>query len=70
MSSDHKACTAVISVGGFLGMGSKLVSVPFDRLQIGKDKIVMPGATKTSLQSMPTYQLQQRVTTTGRAMAR
>ncbi len=55
MSSDHKACTAVISVGGFLGMGSKLVSVPFDRLQIGKDKIVMPGATKTSLQSMPTY---------------
>lgn len=55
MSSDHKACTAVISVGGFLGMGSKLVSVPFDRLQIGKDKIVMPGATtKTSLQSMPT----------------
>jgi sporulation protein YlmC with PRC-barrel domain len=25
---DHKAGTAVISVGGFLGMGSKLVSVP------------------------------------------
>jgi hypothetical protein len=52
---DHKAATAVISVGGFLGMGSKLVSVPFDKLTIENDKIVMPGATKTSLQDMPEY---------------
>jgi sporulation protein YlmC with PRC-barrel domain len=53
--SDRKAGTAVISVGGFLGMGSKLVSVPFDQLQIGDDKIVMPGATKASLEGMPEY---------------
>jgi sporulation protein YlmC with PRC-barrel domain len=52
---DHKATTAVISVGGFLGMGSKLVSVPFDQLKIENDRIVMPGATKTSLQGMPEY---------------
>src|SRR5271168_4462747 len=32
--SDHKAGTAVLSVGGFLGMGAKLVSVPFDQLKI------------------------------------
>ena len=70
MSSDHKACTAVISVGGFLGMGSKLVSVPFDRLQIGKDKIVMPGATTDIAAKHADVQVQQRVTTTGRAMAR
>src|SRR3954453_11522391 len=48
--SDHKAATAVISVGGFLGLGSKLVSVPFDQLKIENDKIVMPGATKASLE--------------------
>jgi sporulation protein YlmC with PRC-barrel domain len=53
--SDHKAATAVISVGGFLGMGAKLVSVPFDQLKIGNDKIVMPGATKASLEGMPEY---------------
>jgi sporulation protein YlmC with PRC-barrel domain len=52
---DHKAATAVISVGGFLGMGSKLVSVPFDQLKIENDKIVMPGATKESLNGMPAY---------------
>jgi sporulation protein YlmC with PRC-barrel domain len=53
--SDHKAGTAVISVGGFLGMGSKLVSVPFDQLKIESDRIVMPGATKASLEGMPEY---------------
>ena len=53
--SDHKAATAVISVGGFLGLGSKLVSVPFDQLKIENDKIVMPGATKASLEGMPEY---------------
>jgi sporulation protein YlmC with PRC-barrel domain len=53
--SDHKADTAVVSVGGFLGMGSKLVSVPFDQLKIENDKVVMPGATKASLESMPEY---------------
>jgi sporulation protein YlmC with PRC-barrel domain len=53
--NDHKADTVVISVGGFLGMGSKLVSVPFDQLKIQDDKIVMPGATKASLEGMPAY---------------
>lgn len=53
--TDHKAATAVISVGGFLGMGAKLVSVPFDQLKIENDKIVMPGATKASLEGMPEY---------------
>jgi sporulation protein YlmC with PRC-barrel domain len=53
--NDHKAATVVISIGGFLGMGSKLVSVPFDQLKIENDKIVMPGASKASLEGMPEY---------------
>jgi sporulation protein YlmC with PRC-barrel domain len=53
--NDHRADTVIISVGGFLGMGSKLVSVPFDQLKIENDKIVMPGATKASLEGMPEY---------------
>ena len=53
--ADHKAGTAVLSVGGFLGMGAKLVSIPFDQLKIQDDKVVMPGATKASLEGMPDY---------------
>jgi hypothetical protein len=55
MSSGNKATTAVLSVGGFLGMGSKLVSVPFDQLKVENNRIVMPGATKDSLSGMPAY---------------
>ncbi|MBN8898438.1 MAG: PRC-barrel domain-containing protein, partial [Rhodospirillales bacterium] len=46
-----KSLHAVISVGGVLGMGAKMVEVPFDKLQFGNTKgssdnrIVMPGAT-------------------------
>ena len=50
-----KAQTAVISVGGFLGIGAKLVSVPFNKLKIEKDKVIMPGATQQALKSMPAY---------------
>jgi sporulation protein YlmC with PRC-barrel domain len=54
-NTDHKAGMAVISVGGFLGVGSKLVSVPFDQIKVSDDKVVMPGATKASLEGMPTF---------------
>lgn len=47
---------AVISVGGFLGIGSKLVAVDYDRLQLGPDnKVVMPNATKDQLKSMQSF---------------
>ncbi len=52
---NHKTDMVVLSVGGFLGMGSKLVSVPVDQLKIESDKIVMPGASKASLEGMPDY---------------
>jgi sporulation protein YlmC with PRC-barrel domain len=55
MSSNDKATSAVLSVGGFLGMGSKLVSVPFSQLKVENNRIVMPGATKASLNGMPDY---------------
>jgi sporulation protein YlmC with PRC-barrel domain len=53
---DHKVY-AVISVGGFLGMGSKLVAVNYDDLQptSNNNGFVLAGATKDSLKSLPEY---------------
>jgi sporulation protein YlmC with PRC-barrel domain len=65
ISNNHQL-SAVISVGGFLGMGSKMVEVPFDKLQFGNTKessdnrVVMPGVTKQSLASMPDYHYTNR----------
>ncbi|MFZ4407713.1 MAG: PRC-barrel domain-containing protein [Paracraurococcus sp.] len=49
---------AVISVGGFLGIGAKLVAVPYDRLQAAtgaNNRWTLTGATKDSLGSLPTF---------------
>ena len=46
---------AVLSVGGFLGMGTKFVVVPYNSLQISDNKMVLAGATKESLKSLPAF---------------
>lgn len=51
----EKAPYAVLSVGGFLGMGTKYVIVPFGSLQMQDKKIVLPGATKDALKALPEY---------------
>ena len=60
VTPDAKVTIAVISVGGFLGIGSKLVAVPYDqiRLETGKDagvRLVLSGATKETLNAMPNF---------------
>ncbi|HEX3991057.1 MAG TPA: PRC-barrel domain-containing protein [Acetobacteraceae bacterium] len=46
---------AVLSVGGFLGMGTKYVVVPFNSIKIQDKKMVLPGATKESLKALPDF---------------
>jgi PRC-barrel domain len=54
--------SAVLSVGGFLGMGSKYVEVPYSDLTFGNtqkdgdNRVVLKGATKESLKSQPDYE--------------
>jgi sporulation protein YlmC with PRC-barrel domain len=55
MDQNHDVTQAVLSVGGFLGVDSKLVAVKIDQLQVKPDRIVMAGATKDGLTKMPTY---------------
>lgn len=46
---------AVLSVGGFLGMGTKFVVVPYNSLEVRDNKMVLTGATKESLKSLPAF---------------
>jgi len=57
---------AVVSVGGFLGIGNKLVEVDYNRLKFEQNnKVVMPNATKDELNKMPTFTYQAATGTTG-----
>jgi hypothetical protein len=55
VTPNEKVPYAVLSVGGFLGMGSKYVVVPFNELQISSKQITLPGATKDSLTGLPAF---------------
>ena len=46
---------AVLSVGGFLGLGTKYVVVPYNSLEVRDSKMVLAGATKDSLKSLPEF---------------
>jgi len=46
---------AVLSVGGFLGMGAKHVVVPASSLEVRNNKMILQGATKVSLKDLPDY---------------
>lgn len=58
---NDRSLNVVLSVGGFLGIGSKLVEVPFDKLQFASAKgssdnrVIMPGMTKEALNGMPDF---------------
>ena len=48
---------AIIQVGGFLGLGSRLIAVPYTSLQISDDgrRIVLPGVTQQQLEKLPEF---------------
>lgn len=53
--SGDRGTYAILSVGGFLGMGKHLVAVPFNDLQINNRRVVLPDATKKSLEALPEF---------------
>jgi hypothetical protein len=48
---------AVLQVGGFLGVGSHLVAVPYDSLKVAEDgkKVELPGASKDELKKLAEF---------------
>lgn len=55
--SKDRVLFAIIEVGGFLGLGSHLVAVPYSSLQISDEgrRIVLPGATKAQLKALAEF---------------
>jgi sporulation protein YlmC with PRC-barrel domain len=53
---DHATQTAVIlSVGGFLGVGDKLVAVPVNQIKLGTEAKFTTDLTKEQLASAPAF---------------
>jgi sporulation protein YlmC with PRC-barrel domain len=54
---NNRVMYAVVQVGGFLSVGSRLVAVPYDSLKIDEagKKIVLPGASKDELKKLAEF---------------
>src|SRR5882757_4118263 len=47
----------IVQVGGFLGLGSHLIAVPYSSLQISEEgkRVVLPGASKEHVKDLPEF---------------
>jgi PRC-barrel domain len=65
IGSDGKIAAVIIGLGGFLGMGEKNVSLPYDQLNFSRDAngylIVTVNAAKDSLQAAPEWKKPARL---------
>lgn len=54
---EKKQIFAVLQVGGFLGLGGRLVALPYDSLSISDDgkKIGLPGASRDALKALAEF---------------
>lgn len=62
VGADGKINAAVVSVGGFLGMGTRYVTLDWSALTVARDGntiVVKTNATKDSLKNMPEYKYQR-----------
>ena len=55
VTRDGKKPYVVLSIGGFLGMGTHLVVVPYDTLKFADKKVILRGGTKEGLKMLPEF---------------
>ena len=60
VSPDGKQPYAVLSIGGFLGMGTHLVVIPYDTLKFAEKSVIFPGGTKEGLKMLPEFKYAAR----------
>ncbi len=55
VTSSERVPFAILSVGGFLGVGTKFVAVPFNAIEVSDKQMLLSGATKDSLKGLPEF---------------
>ena len=57
VGGENEVSFAIISVGGVLGMGNRLVAIPANLFTCNKEhQIILPKASKDDLEALPVFQ--------------
>jgi hypothetical protein len=60
ITPDSAASYAIIGVGGFLGIGEHRVAIPFQQIKMRNGALVLPGATRDALKTLPEFKYAPR----------
>ena len=50
-----KVLMTIVNVGGLLGIGGRLIAIPYSSLQMTPKGMVLPGASKESVGKLPAF---------------
>jgi sporulation protein YlmC with PRC-barrel domain len=56
ITPERSASYAIVSTGGFLGIGSHDVAIPAAQFKLSNDRLVLAGASKEKLRAMPPFE--------------
>jgi len=56
IAPDKKVSYVIVEVGSFLGMGGHYVAIPIGNFKEEGDKLILPGATKDVIKSLPKFE--------------
>ncbi|MGH8808456.1 MAG: PRC-barrel domain-containing protein [Noviherbaspirillum sp.] len=60
VTPDNAASYAIISVGGFVGIGKSDVAIPMKQIKLRDGNLVLPGATKEAVKALPKFEYAPR----------
>jgi len=56
LNKERTASYAIVSIGGFLGLGSHDAAIPAGQFHLKNGRLVLPGATKDQLRAIPPFE--------------
>ena len=56
LNKERTASYAIVSIGGFLGLGSHDAAIPAGQFHLKNGRLVLPGATKDQLRAIPAFE--------------
>jgi sporulation protein YlmC with PRC-barrel domain len=60
ITPERSASYAIVSTGGFLGIGSHDVAIPAAQFKLSNDRLVLAGATKDLIRAMPPFEYSRK----------
>ena len=56
ISANWQVDNVLVSVGGFLGVGARVVAIPLQEFRITSDALVLPSASRRGLEKRPVFE--------------